>query len=68
MRAAAGAALGGLGGLGGGMASSETNSIRDYLSSLDAVMQADEKLDLVALWQRPEADFLARLWFTVLRN
>ena len=61
MRAAAGAALGGLG---GGMASSETNSIRDYLSSLDAVMQADEKLDLVALWQRPEADFLARLWFT----
>jgi len=64
MRAAAGAALGGLGGLGGGMASSETNSIRDYLSSLDAVMQADEKLDLVALWRRPEADFLARLWFT----
>lgn len=64
MRAAAGAALGGLGGLGGGMASSETNSIRDYLSSLDAVMQADQKLGLVALWQRPEADFLARLWFT----
>ena len=61
MRAAAGAALGGLG---GGMSSSETNSIRDFLSSLDAVMQADEKLDLVALWRRPEADFLARLWFT----
>jgi capsular polysaccharide transport system permease protein len=61
MRAAAGAALGGLG---GGASSSETNSIRDFLSSLDAVMQADEKLDLVALWRRPEADFLARLWFT----
>lgn len=61
MRAAAGAALGGLG---GGASSSETNSIRDFLSSLDAVMQADEKLDLVALWRRPEADFLAQLWFT----
>jgi capsular polysaccharide transport system permease protein len=61
MRAAAGSAFGGLG---GGMPSSETNSIRDFLSSLDAVMQADEKLDLVALWRRPEADFLARLWFT----
>lgn len=61
MRAAAGAALGGFG---GGMASSETNSIRDFLSSLDAVQQAHEKLDLVELWRRPEADFLARLWFT----
>jgi capsular polysaccharide transport system permease protein len=61
LRAAAGAALGGLG---GGASSSETNSIRDFLSSLDAVMLADEKLDLVALWRRPEADFLARLWFT----
>jgi capsular polysaccharide transport system permease protein len=61
LRAAAGAALGGLG---GGASSSETNSIRDFLSSLDAVMLADEKLDLVALWRRPEADLLARLWFT----
>lgn len=61
MRAAAGAALGGFG---GGMASSETNSIRDFLSSLDAVQQAHEKLDLVELWRRPEADLLARLWFT----
>ena len=61
MRAAAGSALGGFG---AGMSSSETNSIRDFLSSLDAVQQAHEKLDLVALWRRPEADFLARLWFT----
>ena len=61
MRAAAGASLGGLG---GGMASSETNSIRDFLSSLDAVRYANEKLDLVALWRRPEADLLARLWYT----
>jgi hypothetical protein len=52
-----------LGGFGGGMASSETNSVRDFLTSLDAVMEANAKLDLVGLWQRPEADFLARLWY-----
>jgi capsular polysaccharide transport system permease protein len=61
LRAAAGAALGGFG---GGSNSGDANSIRDFLTSLDAVMLADEKLDLVALWRRPEADFLARLWFT----
>jgi capsular polysaccharide transport system permease protein len=61
MRGMAGAsAFGGL----GGMASSETNSVRDFLSSLDAVMDAHAKLDLIALWQRPEADFLAELWRT----
>jgi capsular polysaccharide transport system permease protein len=61
LRAAAGGALGGLG---GAMSSGEANSIRNFLSSLDAVMQANEKLDLVELWRRPEADFLARIWFT----
>jgi capsular polysaccharide transport system permease protein len=61
LRAAAGGALGGLG---GGMSSGEANSIRNFLTSLDAVMQAHEQLDLVELWRRPEADFLARLWFT----
>jgi len=61
LRAAAGM---GLGGLGGAMSSGEANSIRNFLSSLDAVMQANEKLDLIELWRRPEADFLARLWFT----
>ena len=61
LRAAAG---GGLGGLGGVMSSGEANSIRNFLSSLDAVVQANEKLDLIELWRRPEADFLARLWFT----
>jgi capsular polysaccharide transport system permease protein len=59
---AAGAGL--LGGLGGGMSGGEANSIRNFLTSLDAVMQAHESLDLVELWRRPEADFLARLWFT----
>ena len=60
MRGMAGAAFGGL----GGMASSETNSVRDFLTSLDAVMEANTKLDLISLWQRPESDFLARLWNT----
>lgn len=59
MRGIAGAALGGFG---GGAASSEATSIRDFLTSLDAVMQAHARLDLVSLWQRPEADPIARLW------
>lgn len=59
MRGIAGAALGGFG---GGAASSEATSIRDFLTSLDAVMQAHSRLDLVSLWQRPEADPIARLW------
>lgn len=59
-----GMAASAFGGLGGGMASSETNSVRDFLTSMDAVNDAHSKLDLVALWQRPEADMLARLWDT----
>lgn len=59
-----GMAASAFGGLGGGIASSETNSVRDFLTSLDAVKDADSKLDLVAIWQRPEADLLARLWNT----
>ena len=59
LRGIAGAALGGLG---GGAASSEATSIRDFLTSLDAVMQANSRLDLISLWQRPEADPIARLW------
>jgi capsular polysaccharide transport system permease protein len=59
LRGIAGAALGGFG---GGAASSEATSIRDFLTSLDAVMQAHSRLDLVSLWQRPEADPIARLW------
>jgi capsular polysaccharide transport system permease protein len=61
LRGIAGAALGGFG---GGQASSEANSVRDFLTSLDAVMQADARLDLTSLWRRPEADLLARLWDT----
>lgn len=60
MRGLAGVALGGF----GGAASGEANSVRDFLTSLDAVMEADARLDLISLWRRPEADFLARLWDT----
>ena len=60
LRGVAGAALGGL----GGAASGEANSVRDFLTSLDAVTQADARLDLISLWRRPEADLLARLWDT----
>ena len=59
LRGIAGAALGGFG---GGAASSEATSIRDFLTSLDAVMRAQSHLDLISLWQRPEADPIARLW------
>lgn len=60
MRGLAGAALGGF----GGAASGEANSVRDFLTSLDAVKEADDRLDLISLWRRPEADILARLWDT----
>lgn len=62
MRGMGGGAFGGFGG--GSMASSETNSVRDFLTSLDAVMEAHGKLDLIAMWQRPEADWLSELWRT----
>jgi capsular polysaccharide transport system permease protein len=59
-----GMAASAMGGFGGGAASSETNSVRDFLTSLDAVMDANEKLDLIALWRRPESDLLSRLWYS----
>lgn len=62
MRGMGGGAFGGFGG--GSLASSETNSVRDFLTSLDAVMEAHGKLDLIAMWQRPEADWLSELWRT----
>ena len=46
---------------GGGAATGEANSVRDFLLSHDAVMRAHERLDLVSMWQREEADILARL-------
>jgi capsular polysaccharide transport system permease protein len=44
-------------------ASDEALGIRDYLGSHDAVAALRQRLDLVALFRRPEADYLARLWW-----
>lgn len=57
---------GGLGGLlGGGGASvsaiGDSLAVVDYLQSHDAVEALQKRLDLVALFRRPEADFLSRL-------
>jgi capsular polysaccharide transport system permease protein len=65
--------LGGLGGLGGvgevmqqagfRAASEEATGIRDYLKSHDAIRALRQRVDLVALYRRPEADWIARLWW-----
>jgi capsular polysaccharide transport system permease protein len=47
---------------GGAAASGEGNSVRDFLLSHDAVARAHERVDLVSIWQREEADLIARLW------
>lgn len=47
---------------GGAAAASEANSVRDFLLSHDAVMRTHERLNLVEIWQRDEADLIARLW------
>jgi capsular polysaccharide transport system permease protein len=39
----------------------EANSVRDFLLSHDAVMRAQERVDLIAMWSRDEADLFARL-------
>lgn len=46
---------------GGGGAAAEANSIRDFLLSHDAVMRTHERLNLIEIWDRPEADYIARL-------
>jgi capsular polysaccharide transport system permease protein len=46
---------------GGGGAVGDANSVRDFLISHDAVMRAQERVDLIAIWQRDDADFFARL-------
>jgi capsular polysaccharide transport system permease protein len=50
-----------MGGGGGGASSVESNSVREFLLSHDAVMRTQDRLDLVSIWQREEADFWARL-------
>lgn len=38
-------------------------SIGDYLGSHDAVSALHDKLDLISIFRRPEADYIARLWW-----
>lgn len=52
------AAVGG----GGSTASGEAYSVRDFLTSHDAVRQTHERLDLERVWAREDADIIARLW------
>jgi capsular polysaccharide transport system permease protein len=42
----------------------EAQAVRDYLSTHGAVLGLRGRIDLVALFTRPEADILARLWWT----
>jgi capsular polysaccharide transport system permease protein len=44
--------------------SEDAMGIRDYLRSHDAVGALRSKLDLVAMYRRPEADWFARLWWS----
>ncbi|MBY0335581.1 MAG: capsule biosynthesis protein [Acetobacteraceae bacterium] len=44
-------------------ASEDAASVKDYLLSHDAVQALRERMDLVAIFRRPEADPLLRLWW-----
>lgn len=44
-------------------ANEDAQAVRDYLLSHDAVAALRERMDLVAIFRRPEADFWARHWF-----
>ena len=59
-----GALIGGGGGGMSTMSASESYSVADYLDSHDAVMALQKDLNLVQLYRRPEADLLARLWWS----
>lgn len=55
------AALGFGGGGAGGAASTEAQSVADYLTSHDVVAALQKRLNLVTLFRRPEADLVSRL-------
>lgn len=46
---------------GGGAAQSQSFTVPDYLKSHEAVTALSRKIDLAAMFQRPEADYLSRL-------
>jgi capsular polysaccharide transport system permease protein len=47
--------------VGGGGGGTEAYSVRDFLTSHDAAVRTDERLDLQRIWGREDADYLARL-------
>lgn len=47
--------------VGGGATSADAYSVRDFLTSHDAVMRTDERVNLRHIWGREEADLFARL-------
>ncbi|WP_174263720.1 capsule biosynthesis protein [Hyphomicrobium sp. CS1BSMeth3] len=53
-------------GLGAGLnpSQSESLSVGDYLTSHDAVAALQRRMDLTAMFRRPEADVIARLWYS----
>ncbi|AOY97557.1 hypothetical protein BKK79_37095 (plasmid) [Cupriavidus sp. USMAA2-4] len=61
----AGGGLGQMLGLAGVLndAQAQSFSVGDYLASHDAVRALHDRLDLVTLFRRPEADALSRLWW-----
>ncbi|MEO3470233.1 capsule biosynthesis protein [Roseomonas sp. CAU 1739] len=42
--------------------SSDAYSVRDFLTSHDAVARTHQRLDLSRIWAREDADLIARLW------
>ena len=47
--------------VGGGSSTTEAYSVRDFLTSHDAAIRTNEKLNLERIWGRQDVDFLARL-------
>lgn len=54
--------FGALFGIGGGSGQNQAMAVPDYLSSHEAVEALSRKLDLVAMFRRPEADIVSRLY------
>jgi len=55
--------FGSLFGLSAGSSQNQTMAVPDYLQSHEVVAELGRKLDLVAMFRRPEADILSRLWY-----
>ncbi|MBR0662052.1 capsule biosynthesis protein [Neoroseomonas oryzicola] len=49
------------GAVGAGSSAGDASTLREYLISHDAVMALQDRLDVISMWQRPEADYVARL-------